>query len=173
MKKQVCTKFDSYMRGMTHNKVVMSWQAVMQDGTSVWGDYERPGFEKCWLRFKEHCETNKIVPVKIQLYMFGMQEYVFFEDPNGLDGFSIMRGCSRDQGMDGSFVDFQFLSVSLLRDSCDYVDVRKFVWPETDLEPLTELREVTQKSIDHMVFKHDSEKTKRPEVQKYLNRAAL
>lgn len=169
MKKDVCKTFDPYMKQMTHNKIVMSWQAIMQDGTSVWGDYERPKHDKCWSRFKNYCKTNKIVPVKIQLYMFGMQEHVFFEDPNGLDGFSIMRGCSRDQGMDGSFKDFQFLSVSLLRDGCDYVDVRKFVWPETDLEPLQELRKLTRKSIEHMVFKHDSEKARKPQVQEHLH----
>lgn len=169
MKTEVCKSFDPYMRAMTHNSVTMSWQAIMQDGSSIWGDYERPGYDKCWNRFKIYCKENKVVPVKVQLYMLGMQEHVFFEDPNGLDGISIMRGCSRDQGMDGSFKDFQFLSVSLLRDTCDYVDVRKFVWPETDLEPLTELRVVAAKSLEQMVFKHDSEKAKHPEVQKYLD----
>tara|TARA_Y100000004_G_scaffold142785_1_gene162406 strand:- start:629 stop:1153 length:525 start_codon:yes stop_codon:yes gene_type:complete len=174
MKSSVCTSFDAYMRKMTHVDIVMTWKAHMQDGTVVWGDYERPEHDKCWKRFKSHCEKNKIVPTKISLYMFGMPEYVFFEDPNGLDGFSIMRGIGKEQRMgDGKGESFQFLSVSLLRDECDYVEVRKFVWPETNLEPNKETRLLAKKSIEQMIFKDESKKIKHPEVQKHLHGATV
>ena len=173
MNTEVCKTFDAYMRYMTHNEITMSWKAEMLDGSVIWGDYERPGYEKCWERFKMYCEDNKTSPTSIKLYMFGMPEYTFFEDPEGLDGFSIMRGCSRDQSLDGSHQDFQFLSVSLLRPECDKVDVRKFIWPETDLEPEKETREVVEQSINQMIFKHDSKKIKHAKIQEYINGAAV
>lgn len=173
MKSEVCTSFDSYLRNMTHNDITMTWQAKMSDNSNIWGDYERPGYKKCWDRVTLHCKKNKIVPVSIKLYMFGMPEYVFFEDSQGLDGVSIVRGCSREQSLDGSHKDFQFLAVSLLSPECDKVEVRKFIWPETELEPEKEFRIPTENTITNMIFKHDSQKAKHPEIQKYFHGAAV
>lgn len=173
MNTEVCTTFDEYMHRMCHNTINMSWTADMQNGVTIYGDYERPGYEDCWTRFKKYCNDNKVVPIRIKLYMFGMKELVFFEDPNGLDGFSICRGCSRDQSLSGQFRDFQFLTVSLLRNECDYINVRKFAWPETAFEEAESIRMLTQNNIEHMIFKHDSEKAKHPEVQQYLNRTTV
>ena len=168
MKWDICTKFDPYFRDLCHNRLVISWVTTLTDGTTVYGDYDRPGYEKCWLRLKKHCEQNKVLPSKIQLYMFGTEEHTFFEDPNGLDGISIFRGVAREQSMSGACRDFQFLTVSLLRPECDYIDVRKFVWPQNEFEEAESVRLVTEKNIEHMIFKHGSEK-----LQKYLNRPAL
>ena len=173
MKWDICTSPDSYFTNACHNDLMMSWTATLTDGTVVYGDYDRPGFEKCWFRLKRHCEENKVVPSKVQLYMFGAPQHVFFEDPNGLDGLTIFRGSAREQSMSGGSRDFQFLSVCLLRDGCDYIDVRKFVWPQNEFEQAESSRLVTTKNIENMIFKHDSEKIKHPEIQKHFDGSAL
>jgi hypothetical protein len=173
MKTEICTKFDPYFRNMCHNEVVMSWTAKLQNGLTVYGDYERPGYMKCWDRMKTYCKENKVVPTEVKLYMLGAQEFVFFEDPDGLDGISICRGAAREQSLSGDFQDFQFLSVSLLRESCDYIDVKKFVWPFNEFEEGQSVREISQKNVEQMIFKHDSQKAKHPEIQKYLDGATV
>lgn len=173
MKYDICTSLDAYTHNLYHNELMIGWKMQLTDGTDVYGDYDRPGYEKCWFRLKKHCEENKVVPAKIQLYMFGVQHHVFFEDPNGLDGISIARGVAREQSMAGDSIDFQFLTVCLLREECDYIQVKKFVWPQNEFEELESFRLLTTKNIEHMIFKHDSEKIKHPEVQKYLNRPAV
>lgn len=174
MENKVCTNFDQYMKKITHKDLIMTWEAKMTDGSTIWGDYERPKFDKCWNRFKKHCEENKVVPVSVKLYMFGQPQEIFFENPTGLDGLSITRGCSKQQSMNGDIVqNFSFLSVSLLNDDCKHIHVKRFIWPYTDLENKEEQRLVTRKNIEQMVFKHDSEKAKHPKVQQYLNGATM
>jgi hypothetical protein len=173
VKKEVCTTFDPYMKKICHNDLVMSWSCELSDGTVVYGDYDRPEYESCWERFKNHCSENKLIPTKISVYMFGAPKYIFFEDPSGLDGVSISRGVAREQSMSGDSRDFQFLTVSLLAEECDNIDVRKFVWPKNEFEESESKRLVTKKNIENMIFKHDSEKIKHPEIQKYFNRAAV
>ena len=69
--------------------------------------------------------------------------------------------------------DFQFLSVSLMDESCDYIKVRKFVWPLNDYEQLESNRLLTRNNIKQMVFKHGSEKPKNEKVYKYLDGAGV
>lgn len=173
MKVDICTSPDPYFKNLCHNNLMISWVIELKDGTTVYGDYDRPDYENCWLRLKRYCKDNKTVPVKIQLYMFGAEPHVFFEDLDGLDGVSVCRGVAREQSMSGDFRDFQFLTVSLLRDKCDYIDVRKFVWPQNEFEKSESVRLLTKRNIENMIFKHDSEKIKHPEVQKYLDRTAM
>ncbi len=168
MNTDVCTKFDGYMRRLCHGELVISWIVTLTDGTMVYGDYDRPGYEKCWFRLMGHCKKHDVLPAKIELYMFGAPHVVFFEDPEGLDGVSICRGVSRDQSVNGDFKDFQFLTVSLLRKECDYIDVKKFVWPHNEFEEAQTVRLVTKKNIENMIFKNDSEKRRQPEVQKFI-----
>jgi hypothetical protein len=173
MNSDICTKFDPYVRDLLNNKLMISWIISLNDGTTVYGDYDRPGYENCWLRLKKHCKANNLFIVKIELYMFGAQHFVFFEDPNGLDGVSIYRGTAREQSMSGDFRDFQFLTVCLLNDSCDFIKVKKFVWPQNEFEETDGIRLVTSKNLEHMIFKNDSEKIKSPKLQEYLNGAAV
>lgn len=168
MNMDVCTSFDGYMRNLCHSELVISWIVTLTDGTKVYGDYDRPGYEKCWFRLMKHCEQNGVVPTKVELYMFGAPHVVFFENPEGLDGLSICRGVSRDQSLSGSFKDFQFLTVSLLRDECDYIEVKKFVWPHNEFEQAESSRLITKKNIENMIFKDGSEKRQHPEVQKFI-----
>ena len=126
----ICTEFDGYMKQLCHEQLMISWVITLTDGVVVYGDYERPQFENPWIRLREHCEKHDVLPSKVELYMFGAEHKVFFEDENGLDGLFIMRGVAKDQAMDGSHSQsFQTLTVGLLRDDCEHIDVAKYTWP--------------------------------------------
>ena len=106
--------------------------------------------------------------------MFGAPAKVFFENEQGLDGVSVMRGIAKDQAMDGSHsTSFQTLTVCLLKDDCSGVDVAKYSWPYNEFEKYRSVRSVTEDNIKYMIFKNESEKIKHPEVQKHINKAAL
>ena len=174
MQESICTSPDRYFNTLVEKDMCISWTCVLSNGEKVYGDYDRPGYAKCWSRLKKYCREQKLHINKVSLYMFGQPQFVFWEDDNGLDGISICRGAARDQTTPSECRDFQFLSVSKMSDDADYIAVRKFIWPMgNDIEPLEERRVLTTKNVQEMIFKHDSEKIKKPEVQKYLNRRIL
>ena len=166
----LCTKFDSYMKNLCHNDLVMSWQITLTDGTVVYGDYEREGVDNPWIRLTEHCKQHDVLPAKVQLYMFGAQQKVFFEDERGLDGISIVRGSAKDQAIDGSFSQsYQTLTVSLLKEDCSGIDVSKYVWPHNEFEKPFSTRGLSKENLKKMIFKNGSQKRNHPKVQEYLN----
>jgi hypothetical protein len=167
----LCTSIDPYFEDLCYNKLYISWQITLNDGTKVYGDYDRPGFENPWLRLKKHCEDNDLFITKVELHMFGAPAEVFFEDPDGLDGVVVMRGMAKDQAMDGSHSQsFQTLTVGLLRDDCSCLDISKYTWPISELEQKTGTRVLTPENLKHMIFKNGSPKKQHEEVQKHLNR---
>jgi hypothetical protein len=85
-----------------------------------------------------------------------------------------MRGIAKNQMMDGSHSQsFQTLTVSLLHESCDYIDVAKYTWPNNEFEQKSSRRGLSQVNLENMIFKNGSEKLKNPKVQKYLNLKAV
>jgi hypothetical protein len=153
---------------------MISWKIVLTDGTTVYGDYDRPNCENAWIRLKNHCQENDVVPKSVELHMFGAPKEIFFEDPNGLDGLLVMRGIAKDQAMDGSHSQsFQTMTVSLLRDDCSCIDVSKYTWPINEFEQKRYTRSLTTENLKNMIFKNGSEKLKNPEVQKLLNGATV
>ena len=166
----ICTSIDSYMQDLCYNKLYISWRVTLTDGTDVYGDYDRPGFENPWLRLAKHCEDNDVLPAAVRLHMFGASEELFFEDPNGLDGIFIMRGVGKDQAMDGSHSQsYQTLTVGLLRDDCSCIDVGKYTWPISSLEKRHSVRVLTKQNLENMIFKNGSEKRQHEEVQELIN----
>lgn len=166
----ICTSIDGYMEQLCYNDLMISWQVTLQDGTKVYGDYDRPGFDNPWVRLVEHCTKNDIYPTKVELHMFGAPHEIFFEDENGLDGLFIMRGMAKDQAMDGSHSQsFQTITVGLLRDDASCIDVGKYTWPLSQFEKRHSTRVLTKENIKSMLFKNDSEKRKHPEVQKLID----
>lgn len=169
----LCTHRDGYFKKLIQTDLMISWKLELTDGTTVYGDYDRPNFENPWTRLKKYCEINNVVPKKIELHMFGAPRKVFFEDENGLDGVFIMRGMAKDQAMDGSHSSsFQTLTVGLLRDDCSCIDVVKYTWPFDLFEKENQTRILTQDNIRYMIFKNEGKK-QHPEVQKYLNWSAM
>jgi hypothetical protein len=162
------------MRSLTMEQLMISWITTLSSGDRVYGDYERPEMQNPWSRLTDHCADNNVFPVKIELHMFGAPAKVFFENEQGLDGVSVMRGIAKDQAMDGSHsTSFQTLTVCLLKDDCSGVDVAKYSWPYNEFEKYRSVRSVTEDNIKYMIFKNESEKIKHPEVQKHINKAAL
>ncbi len=166
----ICTSIDSYFEQSCYTNLMISWQITLTDGTIVYGDYDRPGFENPWVRLKKHCAENDVYPAKVELHMFGAEHKVFFEDENGLDGIIVMRGIAKDQAMDGSHSQsFQTLTVGLLRDDCSCLDISKYTWPFNNFEKKTATRVLTVENLKDMIFKNGSKKRKHPEVQKFIN----
>ena len=162
------------MEDLCHRKMTISWQITLSDDTIVYGDYDKPDCENPWNRLSSHCKENDLCLTKIELYMFGAPHEVFFEDKNGLDGVFIVRGAARDQAIDGSFSQsFQTLTVGLLKDDCSEIDVRKFTWPFNEFEQASCVRGLSTENLRKMIFKNGSKKEQHPEVQKYLDGAAV
>ena len=173
-KAEICTKFDSYMKKLCHSELMISWIVTLSDSTKVFGDYERPDFLNPWERLRLHCKETGLFPTKVELYMFGAEHKVFFENPDGLDGLCIMRGVAKEQSMNGSHAQsFQTLTVMFLDDSCEYINVAKYTWPDNNFEKKESLRGLTFKNLQHMVFKNGSKKIKNKKVQKHLNWSGL
>ncbi len=162
------------MKGLCHRDMMISWQITLTDGTTVYGDYERDGFDNPWIRLAQYCRENDTCPAKVQLYMFGTKQEVFFQNENGLDGVSVVRGVARDQALDGSYSQsYQTLTVSVLKDDCSKIDVRKFTWPHNEFEVGFSTRELSEENLQRMIFKNGSEKRNHPSVQKFLNGSGL
>jgi len=164
---EVCTSFDPFIRHQLSHVLSMGWTALMTDGTIVYSDYERPGYEKFWTRFEKYCSRTNTAPKNIRLHMFGCPSIEFFNDPDGLDGFSVTRGVAREQSMNGNFKDYQSLTVSLLHKECKHIEFKKFVWPLNEFEELEGSRVLTKTNISQLIFKNDS--GKREKVQEYLD----
>lgn len=170
----ICTTRDGYMRKLIQTDLMISWKIVLTDGTIVYGDYDRPGLDNPWTRLKEYCMSNDVLPRSIELLMFGAPRKVFFEDENGLDGLLVMRGIAKDQAMDGSHSQsFQTLTVSLLRNDCEKIDVAKYTWPFNEFEKDKDVRDLTEENFKNMIFKNGSEKLKHPKVQELINGTAV
>lgn len=166
----ICTHVDSYMYDLCHVKLMISWEIELTDGTSVFGDYDRPDLPNPWIRLTDHCHAHDVSPAKVKLYMFGAEQKVFFENPDGLDGIAVMRGVAKDQAMAGGHSQsFQTLTVLHLRDDCSMVDVSKYTWPHNEFEQLESERILTIDNLENMIFKNGSKKRQRKKVKRLLD----
>tara|TARA_R100001443_G_scaffold4277_2_gene12612 strand:+ start:17400 stop:17906 length:507 start_codon:yes stop_codon:yes gene_type:complete len=166
----ICTNFDGYMKELCHRDLMISWKITLTDNTIVYGDYDRPDHENAWFRLKEHCEQNDVVPKKVELYMFGAEHKVFFEDADGLDGICVLRGLAKEQTMDGGHSQsYQTLTVLHLNKSCEEINVAKYTWPDNEFEQKSSVRGLSYQNLKNMIFKNESKKLKHPKVQEHLN----
>tara|TARA_R110000744_G_scaffold316693_1_gene423307 strand:- start:1051 stop:1581 length:531 start_codon:yes stop_codon:yes gene_type:complete len=165
----LCTNFDGYMNKLCHEDMMISWQITLTDGLVIYGDYERPNLPNPWERLRTHCLLYDVLPAKVELYMFGAEHKVFFEDPKGLNGISVMRGVAKEQSMDGQQTQsYQTLTVCLLDDSCDHVNVAKYTWPHNEFEQKDSVRQLSINNLENMIFKHESKKLLNQKVQECL-----
>lgn len=162
------------MYRLCHTQLMISWEIELTDGTKVFGDYDRPEIPNPWKRLTDHCHENDVYPAKVKLYMFGAEQKVFFENPDGLDGIAVMRGVAKDQGMEGGHArSFQTLAVLYLRDDCSMIDVAKYTWPHNEFEQRESERILTSDNLENMIFKNDSEKRQRIKVKRLLDGAVV
>lgn len=170
----ICKTLDGYMKRLTHSDLMISWKIFLKDGSEVYGDYDRPGFENPWIRLKNYCKENNTIPIRIELYMFGCPRHVFFEDENGLDGLYVFRGIGKEQTMIGNHSkSFQTLTVGLLSSDCSCINVKKYCWPKNDFEKTNSRRSLTAQGLESMIFKNDSEKFTNEKVQEFINGTAV
>ena len=58
----ICTVRDEHIRKLIMEDISMTWKCTLDDGTVVWGDYERPGVPKSpWVRLQEFCKENGLL----------------------------------------------------------------------------------------------------------------
>tara|TARA_R100000951_G_scaffold93469_1_gene82013 strand:- start:1650 stop:2189 length:540 start_codon:yes stop_codon:yes gene_type:complete len=171
---------DHYLGDYVNNQVNISWKVTLTESEDpsvfkvVYGDYERPDSKNPWLRLKDYCKEHNVLPAKIQLYMLGAKQKVFFEDEHGLDGVCIKRGAAKDQLMDGSSSTlYQSLTVLLIKDDCSGVKVSKYLWPHNSFEAGESERDLTVENLKDMIFASGSEKLKNEELSKYIYGGAL
>lgn len=169
----ICTTLDPYIKQKIKELEIL-WCATLSDGTTVYSDYERPELDNPWNRLKRHCADNNLFVTKIEVIMFGAERHVIFEDEQGLDGFFIVRGASRDMNMEtGEGPSYKQLAVGLLRESEDIIDVKKYCWPQNEFEQFEQTRLLTEHNAKLMIFKNGSTKKTRQSVQVALNGASV
>ena len=167
----ICTVRDDHIRKLIMEDISMTWKCTLNDGTIVWGDYERPGVEESpWIRLQRYCEDQNKCICKAQVIVMGAPEEIVFEDENGLDGFFIARGFSRDIDMaTGEGPTFQHMTFGLLEDNLEFVDVKKYSWPECEFEEFSQRRQATQENLSFMIWRDGETKKSSEQVQVTLN----
>ena len=175
MKTEICTNpKDPYLHKLIMEDMMISWKTKLSDDTWVYGDYDRPDYLNPWTRLKMHCIDNSLNVVDVQLYMFGTEQKSFVTDPQGIDGIVCIRGLGKEQSMTGDHSQsFQILTVLHLNENCKNITAYKYTWPYTPFEPEVSIREVNHNNVYQMIFRHDSEKIKQPQILQYLNQPAL
>ena len=167
----ICTPRDNHIRKLIMEDISMTWKCTLDDDTIVWGVYERPGVEESpWLRLQEYCEENGRCVCKAQVIVMGAPEEIVFEDENGLDGFFILRGFSKDIDMNtGDGPSYQHMTFGILKDDLQHVEVKKYSWPECSFVDFAQVRKTTQENLSYMIWKDGSEKKQSEQVQITLN----
>jgi len=156
---QITTQFDSHIKILVR-KLEMLWTVTLNDGTKIFSDYYRDDtspFDKV----KEYCAETGLYPVEVKSMMFGAPETVMFSDPEGLDGLFILRGAVKDVDLNSAdnSISYKKLVVGVLKD--DAIDVKKFCWPENEIDANRETRKLTIDNIEMMYFKDGEEKNRR------------
>ena len=93
--------------------------------------------------------------------MFGAPETVMFSDPNGLDGLFILRGSVKDVDLNSAenSISYKKLVVGVLNG--DSIEVKKFCWPENEIDSNRETRKLTLDNLEMMYFRNGEEKNNR------------
>jgi hypothetical protein len=158
-------QYDTYMKEQIR-KLEMLWTVTLNNGATIYSDYDRYS-ESPWERTKKYCRENNLFPVQVKSLMFGAPSTVLFEDKNGLNGLFIKRGCIKDieiDGGSGSSIAYKKLVVGLYDPVHDVINVRKFCWPENELEPLVEVRLLTLSNLEEMYFINEQDKDRKKAV---------
>lgn len=167
-------KFDFYIKDLIR-KLEMLWTVTLNDGTVVYSDYDR--YEEApWHRLVKYCRETKLYPVKVKNLMFGAPEMVLLENQEGLDGLFIKRGCIKDIEIDsgnGNSISYKKLVAGVYNTVTNKIDVKKFCWPENELEPLQETRLLTLENLEDMFFIDGQEKDRKKAILLADNRRAM
>lgn len=167
----ICLEYNNYIKTLV-KQLEMLWIVTLNNGSKVFSDYDNEYYSGTpWERLKQYCKDTGLFPVKIESLMFGAPKVTMAYNAMGLDGVFIKRGISKDLLMDSGEegTTYKQLIVGVLNDDNDQISITKFCWPENELEPFNETRNLTQENFELMFFKDDSRKLKRQSIQVYLN----
>lgn len=162
----ICTRINEHIKTLIRDLEIL-WCAVLNDGTEVYSDYYIDDLPPPWIRLKEYCEKEKKYIKTIKCIMFGADPFIMFHDESGLDGIFVVRGMSKDivindDGIDNGLA-YKHLIVGLLEDNMTDIHVKKFSWPENELEPYNQSRVLTNDNFSIMIFKNDGTRQKASE----------
>lgn len=159
---EITTGIDSYMKSLIRS-LEMLWCVTLNNGISIYSDYNR--YEGSpWERMILFCRSTGTFPVQVKSIMFGAPETIMVEDKKGLNGLFIKRGCIKDIDIDndgtGTSISYKKLITGLYDPLTNKINVKKFCWPENEIEPSTETRLMTLDNIESMYFIDEQEKDK-------------
>lgn len=156
----ICTQLNGHIKDLIR-KLEILWKVELDDGTNVYSDYYIPYLDSPWMRLQKYCKENNRYITSVSCLMFGADEFIMFQNSEGLDGVFVTRGASKDiviseNGESG--VSYKHLIVGVLSGDGGSINVRKFSWPENALEPFEQTRELTKNNLELMIFKNDERK---------------
>ena len=106
-----------------------------------------------------------------QVIVMGAPEEIVFENENGLDGFFIARGFSKDIDMvTGDGPSYQHMTFGLLADDLKQVNIKKYSWPECEFEDFSQQRRATEENLSFMIWRDGETKKRSEQIQVTLDR---
>jgi hypothetical protein len=166
---QLTTKIDYVIKNLIRNKQLI-WVVTLNNGQDVYSDFEREGLEHPWNRLRKHLGDSGLCVTKVRVMGLGAPVHVLHEDPNGIDGFFILRGVVKDVSLEAGEDPLQFQNIvfGVWDDEKQKVKVKIFFWPEQDQWPTEETRSLTTENLSNMIFKTQELKEKLHEIAKVV-----
>jgi hypothetical protein len=161
------TKIDYYIKNLIRNRQLV-WAATLNNGQIVYSDFEREFLDHPWNRLSKHLEDSGLCVISVKVLGLGAPEFVLGEDPDGLDGFFILRGLVKDVSLEAGEdpLQFQKMTFGVWDAQKQHVKVKTFYWPEQDMWPIDEVRQLTTENYNQMIFKTEELKEKLREIAK-------
>ncbi len=141
----ICTGYNQHITNLL-NKQEILWKCILDDGTQVLSDFDIEDQKDPWTRLKMYCNNNNKQIVEVRVMCPGMPETTIYKDDNGLDKFFIIRGIFKDLTDDDSMV-FKYMSFGKVEED-EKIHVARFYWPEFNLGPASEVRNITPDNLE-------------------------
>lgn len=148
----ICTGYNPHIISLIMAQQVL-WKCVLDDGTSVYSDFDYPELKDPWTRLKHYCHNNRRNINEVYAIVPGQPEQLIFKDENGLDGLFLSRGHSENINFNDHTI-HSFVVFGLVGND-NKIYVRRFYWPECQLGTHEEIREITPENQSLIYYKKD------------------
>ncbi len=147
-------KIDFYIKNLIKNRQLV-WAITLNNGQIIYSDFERPGLEHPWNRLSKHLEDSGLYATEVKVLGLGAPVFTLGQNPSGLDGFFVLRGLVKDVSLEAGEdpLQFQKMTFGVWNEESQCVKVKTFYWPEQDMWPLDEDRQLTTENYGQMIFK--------------------
>jgi hypothetical protein len=158
---QLTIKPDYFIKELIRRKQLV-WVVTLNNGQEVYSDFERENLEHPWERLRKHLGDSGLYATKVRVMGLGAPVHVLHENPDGIDGFFILRSVVKDVSLEAGEDPLQFQSIifGVWDDQDKIVKVKMFYWPEQDMWPTEEVRSLTTENLSYMIFKTQELKEK-------------